>query len=235
MRASTLSHKGKRATNQDLVLEDKLRDGSYLFAIIDGMGGYEHGEFASQLIAESIATYMSTVGSIDSSQIQMAINKSNLAVRQQNAMRSANMAATIGGVVIKGSTVTYFWVGDVKVFHFRNNRLIFESTAHSLVRNLIESGSITEPNKLSKYRHVVTRSIQGDVKLSQAEIQSNEFQQEKDILIVCSDGVHDLIDGLQLERFVHLANTTADLLAIFNAKLREEAVDNATIGIIRWP
>jgi len=228
----TLSDKGKRSVNQDLILEQAAKDGSYLFAVIDGMGGYEHGELAAQVIAENIATYISTVDSINPFHIQKAINKSNLVIRQKNAVVSGRMGATIGGVLIKDEIVTYFLVGDVKVFHFRNNHLIFESTTHSLTTDLIASGSITEPTQLSKYKHVVTRCIQGDVKLSQAEFNSNHFQADTDVLIVCSDGVHDQLDSLQIEKMFFKAASTTDLFHHLKTRLTAEAIDNFSFGII---
>ena len=76
MKAIAVSHKGKRDINQDLILEYTSIDGSYLFAVIDGMGGYESGEIAAKIVGENIETYLSTVGTIDAFHIQKAINKS---------------------------------------------------------------------------------------------------------------------------------------------------------------
>lgn len=233
MKSLILTHQGKRSTNQDLVLEQTSKDGSYLFAVIDGMGGYEHGELAAKVIAENVETYISTVDSIDSFHVQKAINKSNLAIRQKNEILSGRMGATMGGIVIKDAMVTYFLVGDVKIFHFRNNHLIFESTAHSLVSDLIMNGSITEPSQLSKYKHVVTRCIQGDVKLSQAEFNTNQFYPETDIIIVCSDGVHDQFDALQMENMLDHANSPADLFVMLKERLTSVATDNFSFGIIQ--
>ena len=233
MKALTLSHLGKRPTNQDLLLEQTFKDGSSLFAVNDGMGGYEHGEIAAQLIVDSMSTYLSSVDIIDSFQIQKAINKSNLFIRQRNIALLGNMAATIGGIFIREETVIYFWVGDVKIFHFRNGGLIFESSAHTLVSELVENKSILDPAKLSRYKHVVTRAIQGDVKLSQAELYSGDFDIENDILIVCSDGVHDLFDGLQFANMIERScNSPTLLFELFKSQLPDLAVDNATVAVI---
>src|SRR5690606_12027371 len=189
MKAIAVSHKGKRDINQDLILEYTSIDGSYLFAVIDGMGGYESGEIAAKIVGENIETLLSTIQTIDAFHVQKAINKSNIAIRQQKNGITESMGATIGGVIIKGTDATSFWIGDVKILHFRNKKLLYESLPHSLVNELAENGSITEPSQLSKYRHVVTRSIQGDIKNSQAEIYTNSFNTSTDLLFVCSDGV----------------------------------------------
>jgi len=232
MKAITVSHKGKRDINQDLILEYTANDASYLFAVIDGMGGYNSGEIAARLISENVETYLTTVGTVDAFHIQKAINKSNLAIRQQKPALSESMGATIGGVIIKGTFVTYFWVGDVKILHFRNKKLLFESRPHSLASDLVENGSITEPSQISKYRHVVTRSIHGEIKTSRAEIDCSNFNSKTDLLVVCSDGVHDLFESIQIERLLHLVNSSSHLKIELESRLVETASDNYSFGII---
>ncbi|NML38185.1 hypothetical protein HHL17_13345 [Chitinophaga sp. G-6-1-13] len=232
MKALTVSHAGRRGINQDLILEYVAIDGSYLFAIIDGMGGYDNGGIAAEIIEESIETYLSTIDTIDTFHIQKAINKSNLAIRQRKTVLSDNMGATIGGIILKKNSVSYFWVGDIKIFHFRDKKLLFESMPHSLVNDLIGNGSITDPTQLAKYRHVVTRSIQGDIKTSQAEINIGAFQEKSDMVIVCSDGVHDLYDGIQIENLLTKSKTFEDLFESMTSRLSREASDNFSLGLL---
>jgi serine/threonine protein phosphatase PrpC len=232
MKSIVVSHKGKRDINEDLVLEYTALDGSYLLAVIDGIGGYESGEIAAKIISDNIEAYLSTVGTIDSFHIQKAINKSNLAIRQQKAVLAHSMGATIGGVIIKGSCATYFWVGDVIILHFREKKLIFESKPHSLITDLIANGSITEPSQLAKYRHVVTRSIQGDIKTSQVDIESNCFDEDSDMVMVLSDGVTDLFESLQIENLLTTVTSFSVLKTKLEVRLKQEASDNYTFGII---
>ena len=175
MKLLSYSNKGSRESNQDLLLECKLKNGSYLFLIVDGMGGLEHGEMAARLVCENIETYLSTVDHVSPFQIQMAINKSNLIIRQRSEALRVSMGATLGGVAVQGEEVIYFWVGDVKIIHFRDSRIIFESKSHNLVNELIDSGNIGTVAQLERYRHVVTRSIHGKTKSGLAEIHSNLF------------------------------------------------------------
>lgn len=232
MKSISYSHKGRRATNQDLILEEHFAENCYLLAVIDGMGGYENGDIAARIIAESISTFISTVDKPDSFQIQKAINKSNLAIRQKKASLSSNMGATIGGIIIHDACAFCFWVGDVKIFQFRDKELVFESSSHSLVNELVERGSNVDPIKFSKYRHVVTRSIQGDVNTSQAEIEIIPDLLNSDIFLICSDGVHDLYDGIQIENILRSSSTTDEWLGRLKLRLLSEATDNFSLGIV---
>ncbi|GMQ28067.1 PP2C family serine/threonine-protein phosphatase [Algoriphagus confluentis] len=232
MNSIALSHAGKRETNQDLILEYTSFDGTYLFSVIDGMGGYEYGEIASKLVSENILAYLSTIKTIDAYHIQKAINKSNLAIRQRKNGLQMGMGATIGGIIIKETYIIYFWIGDVKILHFRNKKLLFESLPHSLVNKLIESGSITEGTQLSKFRHVVTRSIQGNLENSQAEIHSSSFKPDTDLIFICSDGVHDQLESLQVENLLNKVETPLAFKEALEEKLLIVASDNFTFGII---
>lgn len=232
MKATAISHRGKRDINQDLIFEYTASDDSYLFAIIDGMGGYENGEIAAKMIGENIQAYLSTVKSIDAFHIQKAINKSNLAIRQQKKGETDNMGATIGGVIIKETTVIYFWIGDVKILHFRNNKLLFESIPHNLVSELVENGTILEPLQLSKYKHIVTRSIHGDLKKSQAEMAYSTFDKDSDLLMICSDGVHDIFDALQIEKLQNQFKSPKIFQSQLESKLKIKAKDNYSFGVI---
>ncbi|WP_158829006.1 PP2C family protein-serine/threonine phosphatase [Mucilaginibacter lacusdianchii] len=231
MRAQQISHKGKRQTNEDLVLERFFEQNTYFFSIIDGMGGYGNGDLAARMIAENMETYLSTVSTIGAYHIQKAINKSNLAIRQKNAERSIQMGAALGGVILKDRQALFYWVGDVKIFHFRGGKLIFESSAHTLANELRQSGSITAAERLSRYKHVVTRSISGDSKSAAADFHETVFSPHSDLIIVCTDGVHDLWDGLQLETMIQ-ENHEETLLEVLKTRLLHEAADNFSLGLL---
>ncbi|KAA2238820.1 hypothetical protein F0L74_21640 [Chitinophaga agrisoli] len=232
MNILTISHKGRRAFNQDLIFTQTYNDGSYLLAVADGMGGYEHGGLAAQLVVDNITAYLSTVDVINAFQIQKAINKSNLAIRQKSADLSTKMGATVGGVVINNATVLFFWVGDVKVWHFRDHGLIAETVSHNLVNNLVANGAVAAVSQLSKYKHVVTRSIQGDIKPPLVEICMGDFQVDRDVIIVCSDGVHDVLDGLQMEGILRSNGSAAGAFEAVKLRLLDEGVDNFSLIVL---
>lgn len=231
MKTIKFTNKGKRPTNQDLIFEYKSIDCSHLYSVIDGMGGYEKGDLAAKIICESIITYLSTIDSIDPYHIQKSINKSSLLIRQTKSAFFINMGATIGGIVIKESSIIYFWLGDVKILHFRNKRLIFESSPHTLVKQILENGNLINGNQINKYKHVVTRSINGD-QLFDIETSDNVFKKDSDILIVCTDGVHELFESIQLENLLVKSNSIIDFFKEIEFKVKNYAMDNASLILI---
>lgn len=229
MKSTVFSHIGKRKINQDYVLVQNLSSGHYLFLVVDGMGGYEQGETAAKLVAENLNTYLSTVSDITVNEIQKGINKGNLALRQFKEREQIKTGATVGGVVLNASKAIAFWVGDVKIFYFKKSELVLESTPHTLFQEVISNGSIKDPDRMKKYKHVVTRSVQGDVKASQIETFIIDHFEETDLFIICSDGVHDLLDGIQIQHKLKDTKTVDEAIYQIENQLWIDAIDNFSL------
>lgn len=226
MKTNVISHKGKRETNQDFVLVETLDTEKYLYLVVDGMGGYNYGAEAAKMVTESVSTYLRTVKVLNDVEVQMAINKANLSIRQFSEDKESKLGATVGGILIENKSAFCFWVGDVKIFHFRNNKLVYESQAHTLINQIIENGSITETDRLLKYKHVVTHSIQGDLEHSKMDYKRIDDLMEGDLLMICSDGVHDIYEGIAIQQVLNSSENTEEALERIENRLIKDAKDN---------
>jgi len=227
------THIGKRYENQDLINIENIGLSTYLYLVVDGMGGYENGALAAKIVAENITTFLSTVKDISKEVIQKGVNKANRALKQAQESSQTKMGATIGGIIVEDNTAFCFWVGDVKIFHFKNNKLCYESTEHTLVKEILRNGSLNNPAQMSKYQHIVTRSVQGDIKSSQISTMELTDLTNNDLLFICSDGVHNIIDGSTIE---HILNASADLnkaTETITNRLKLESIDNASFLAIK--
>ena len=229
MKSVVFSHKGKREINQDFVLVQNMNPETSLLLIADGMGGYNHGEIAAQLVAENILVYLSTVKVIDQSPIQKAVNKANLAIRQFKEKNKTSLGATVGGIILQSNLATCFWVGDVKIYHFKKKKLVFESYSHTLINQLKENGSIVTDDRIDKYRHIVTRSIHGQLENSQISYQNFDNITEDDLFIICSDGVHDLLDGMQIQEHLSKLVSVEQAVNEIEIYLQKHASDNFSL------
>jgi serine/threonine protein phosphatase PrpC len=234
MTTFTVTHKGKRKENQDVVLVNALNATHTLYLIADGMGGYERGAQAAKIVAESIFVHLSTLKDINSKDIQKAVNKANLAIRQSKKDTHEKMGATVGGVILSNNTALCFWVGDVKTFQFRDNKLCFETSPHTLMNEIKANGSITDIEQLSKYKHVVTRSVQGDITLSEIDLVELESLMDKDVLVICSDGVHDILTGINVAQIFTATPTLETALDLIETRLLAEAQDNFSLIVVTF-
>ena len=233
MKPIIITNKGKRKVNEDYVLAQNINSETLLMIVADGMGGYEYGDLAAKLVVENIFTYLSTVKQINSNHIQKSINKATLAIRQLRDKKQAKIGATVGGIVFMPKIALCFWVGDVKIFHFRDEKLQFESNPHTLINEVKKNGSINDTYRLKKYRHVVTRSVQGDIKNSQVETKLINDLTQKDTFIVSSDGVHNIIDGLSLQNILYSNNDLNEGGRKIEERLILEAIDNFSMIVLQ--
>jgi serine/threonine protein phosphatase PrpC len=225
MRIKHFSNKGRRETNQDTVLINSLPGGGNLLLIADGMGGYERGDEASKIVCHGISTFLSTLKSIELSDVQKAINKTNLLIRQVKEDTGVKLGATVGGTIVKNNNAFCFWVGDVKLFHFKNGTLVYESTPHSLLSEILNNGSYQDRLNAVRYKHIVTRSIHGDLEDAIADFKTLllEFG---DTIIICSDGVYDVLEGIQMQELIKSCESLDQFSEILKERCLSDSKDN---------
>lgn len=233
MKIISFTEKGGRKTNQDYILIENINSNIKLILVADGMGGYESGDIAAKMVCENIFTYLSSQSKIDQEAIQKAVNKSNLAIRQYQSDHGIKMGATLGGIIISENAASCFWVGDVKIIHFRSEEIIFESRDHTLISDMVEYGSIASNERIEKYRHIVTRSVHGDIKDSQISYENLGSIECGDILIVCTDGITDVMDAYSLNNSLHSAFSHGDGINTIKERVEIEGKDNYS-GVVLY-
>lgn len=226
----SFSNKGKRKNNQDYLFSKSINPDCILNMVVDGMGGYEYGDVASKLVAENIHTYLSTINDISEKEIQKAVNKSNLIIKQKSDDLNAKIGATLGGAIILKDKAFLFWVGDVKIIHLRNNKLLFETHSHTLINQIINNGSVI--NNIERYKHVVTRSVSGSIKESIIDCHLVNNLLPKDIIIIYSDGVSDILNSYQIKSVFDSATTFQDGVNQIETLCKNDANDNFSMMAI---
>jgi len=191
---------GKRENNEDVILIEKFSQEVELYLVVDGMGGYEKGEVSARLVAENISTHLRTVEIINKTEINNAIKKANLAVKQFNESNKIASGATVAGIVFQMDIALCFWLGDVQIYHFLNGNLDWQSKGHTLLNEFLETDANRSPEMQKRYGHIVTKSVAGKREKSTPEILEIKNISEKDSFVLCSDGVHNTltVDHLRL-------------------------------------
>lgn len=224
MQIQQLTGKGQREANQDLISINRLKSGASFFLIADGMGGYEKGYKAAKIVSENIFKFLNYVESINEKNIQKAIQKANLAIKQFNKKNTIRSGATIGGIIMEDGIAHVFWAGDVMVYQINNNKVLFQTKSHTLVNSLVESETIKEEKNLENYKHIVTRSVSGKPSEPKIGYYSVRFS-EDDLFVICSDGVHDRVSVEQILVYMSQENG----LQKMKNQFLEEAQDNYSI------
>lgn len=204
MQVFQYSGTGQRAVNQDRILVQPFSDDEALFIVADGMGGYSNGEEAAALVAEAIAGFVSTHR--DSLQPNELLHKAIVEANQQLSIRRyaygcVSMGTVIAVALVIGNAAYCTWLGDSRIYHYRDGQCLFVSTDHSALKEW-GANRVLSPAQIERYANTVTRCVMGDENLGPIEVTTLSLQQG-DTLFLCSDGLHKKVNIEQLPTDEH--------------------------------
>jgi serine/threonine protein phosphatase PrpC len=178
--------------------------------LADGMGGHQAGEVAAHMavnsVLEKLQKFCEKKSSVPITSSQLlefvsnSISHSNSVIF--NAAESIDehkgMGTTLVAAVIRDSKIYAGHVGDSRLYLFRGRALRRITRDHSLVQDLIDKGFYTEEEaKSASVGHIVTRSLGTK---PEVEVDTVEHDaQPNDILLLCSDGLSDMVADWQIE------------------------------------
>jgi len=181
-----------RETNQDYYYQD---DEHHLYIVADGMGGHNAGDMASRLCVKSIVAHyepQTKEQGIEAYERHLLdlMRRSNETVYKASLENSdfSGMGTTVVLVAIFEEKGLIFSVGDSRVYHVRLGDIEQLTTDHTLVQALFDNGDISfEEMRNHPQKNVITRAVGTDY---EALVDSCVVElQEKDRLILCSDGL----------------------------------------------
>ncbi len=196
-----------RDLNEDSLLTSK-NDGYYLFVVADGMGGHLAGEVASKLAVDSINHYIrqnfhSTDDKLDLINHALLYANSEIYEKSISDSRYANMGTTCDAAICIDDDVYIGHVGDSRVYLYSDGIITQITRDHSLVADLIESGSLTEEEaKNTRQKNIITRALGGDNRLT-VDVHQIKIKSQ-DILLLCSDGLTNGIDDNSIKEVLEM-------------------------------
>ena len=227
--------------------------GTSFYVVADGMGGHAGGEIASQLAVETMQTSLQETQDEDLTPILDAEGRSSLAGRRLLiAAERANgeilgasrqnpelngMGTTIAAVLFeeRGQQASICHVGDSRVYRVRERQIEQLTEDHSLVQQLLREEKISlQEAKTSPHRHVLIQALGIGPEVHPAV--RIETANPGDIFILCSDGVHGVVEaGEILEAVTHATNdlrTVCDTL--LNLANNRGGPDNCTVVVLQY-
>lgn len=231
-----------RHNNEDMVLVgDKfIRNNSYwtmidtadsdryLMALADGMGGHSSGEVASSEVLHNLQYYFSDLpATLDVENFNEAIfewlESINNVIDSKGRFeqRLNGMGTTL--VAFAHYNNDFYWMncGDSRLYRLHGTALRQLTTDHSL-SNLM--GSETHSN-------VITNCIGGGCKTSFIDmVQCTSDVSEGDIILLCSDGLTDMLTNMEL---LSLLENGADASKLCKAAEMAGGYDNVSAIVVK--
>lgn len=258
---AALTHAGMTGKNN----EDRYAVSSYqlsredrtpvLFAVVaDGIGGHRAGEVAAELAVDHISQ---AVAESDLRHPKKILEKAIQSASESIADHAAaspdreGMGATCVCVLVIGDKLYTASVGDSRIYLLREGRIQQVTTDHTWVQEAIERNILTpEQARNHPNVHVIHRYLgapsppEVDFRLRLhdgegdylAESNQGTRLQPGDQLLLCSDGLTDLVWNDEIADIIHSQNDlNAAAQALIDTANERGGHDNITVVLISVP
>jgi len=204
---------------------DTPEEGSFYLLVSDGMGGHDDGEEASEFTLNEIKkkfddkmigaeTFEDDMRDITNA-ISMELNRMAAEKGQQ-----LPMGCTLTGLVWHYGRIWLVNAGDSRTYRYRNGML------RQLTIDETERGITGDPNADKFLLNCIGAGQQG--RLTIIDMEGKLL--EDDMVLICSDGLTDMVTDEQLEEALAETPTAADL---YRLACEGGGVDNVSVILAR--
>ena len=230
-----LTHIGLvRQRNEDALLDrPDLGPGIGLWAVADGMGGHEAGDFASA----SIVTALSAIDPVpdlgdfvDAAADELDAVDAALRARAAKLGPAAVIASTVVVLLVSADEFACLWAGDSRLYRWRAGAFKQLTVDHSKVQEMVDAG-LLRPEEMAGHplSHIVTRSIGG----GHLEFgMLREKLQPDDRFLLCSDGLTNMVADAEIAEELAMSTPSEAARRLVDLVLARGAIDNVTIVIV---
>lgn len=238
----------KRNHNEDnfSIIED-----SGLYIVADGMGGHASGEVASKMAVDSLRDFFTSTNDdpertwpykmdrskgYEENRLITGIKLANLRIYEsaQRDAKQRGMGTTIVSLFAVEDGVYVGHVGDSRVYRLRDGKIEQLTDDHSLLNDYIKMKRLTA-EEIANFPHknVIVRALgmKDTVKVDTRF----EKPQEKDIYLLCSDGLSGPVTD---DEMLEICTSASDLKAAASALIAKAnengGPDNITVILARW-
>ena len=189
-----------RSTNEDaLIIEPELG----LYAVLDGMGGANAGDVASQLARDTIRAFVQDrVKTLEPKELlEAAIVAGSAAVfaaAENNPDRHGMGTTVVACIIVEPTYLVVAHVGDSRAYLLRGGRLQALTRDHTIVEELASRGVLSADEvDRHPYKNVLSRNLgaRADARVDVVELELTPG----DRLLLCSDGLYNYaaVDAIQ--------------------------------------
>jgi len=203
MEKFTIAHQsfiGQRENNEDACLVLKLGDRGLFLAVADGMGGYEGGEIASNLILLKIKQFLEknyhdslkpeNLKSILTDCFELAQYTIHQKILEEPSLHG--MGTTLTALIIYDNYYAYGNIGDSRIYLITPEFTHQITVDHTYIEEFRQKfhEPIT-PEFLARHGHILTRTIDGKQDIPDIFPLEEGYLSLKpgEMLLLCSDGL----------------------------------------------
>lgn len=200
----SFSEIGRKENQEDSIYPITLGTEQQVFVLCDGMGGHENGEVASQTVSMCLGQYMEKIlrgkKDITAQDFNEALSFAYDTLDTKDTGGAKKMGTTMTCLCLHEGGYLVAHIGDSRIYHIRPSLanidkgrygIIYQSSDHSLVNDLLKAGELTEEEARNfPHKNVITRAMQPNLeRRHRADVYSFDDIQSGDYFFLCCDGI----------------------------------------------
>ncbi len=234
------SRRGGRPANEDRVGYAYTNE-SLVMVLADGMGGHSRGDLAAEILVREVLKMFRDLARPDLPNCQeflldavyaahATINEHALHQRMKDPPRTTCVVC-----VVQDGLAWWAHVGDSRLYHFSQGQLSQRTIDHSAVQQLVDSGLLAE-DQMSTHpdRNKLLNGLGGYI-LPNIELSQAVQLAQGDVLLLCSDGLSDLVSSAAIRAGVERYAPDFDAAARAMIDAANRAGGNGPLATIRPP
>lgn len=214
----------------------------HCYILADGMGGHQAGEIAAKEAVDTLCRCLKKQLKSGSKSIDEA---KNLIV---NAFQTVNthvyklgksthelkgMGTTLCLLHLHPEGVILAHAGDSRIYRMRDKKLQLMTEDHSLLSELSSRGKLTQEEASTfHYKNIITKAVGTEPHLEPTV--TCESYKSKDLFLLCSDGLSDLLSMKEMEEVLLKANSLSEGASqLVSLSKMKGGHDNITVLIVQ--
>ena len=224
------SHVGHvRELNEDACL---ARPDLGIWAVADGMGGHECGDYASALIVGELGR-VRRPGS--ARELLQAVDETLARCNRELIERAEGgelSGSTIVALLVFEDNFAVIWAGDSRVYRLRDGQLEQLTRDHSYVQELVERGELAPAQARDHpLANRITRAIGADPQLHLDVIDGR--LEPDDQFLLCSDGLTGVVEDSAIAALLAELDPQVAVDGLIDAALAAGGKDNVSVVVVR--
>ena len=227
---------------------ERAEEVNYVMIVADGMGGHAAGELASRMAITTLVGFAlelpAWILKLDSSSSEALEQRAREAVQQAGATlfrkgqedsALSGMGSTLTGARSLGRDLLIAHVGDSRAYLFRAGGLHRLTKDHTYAQMLVDCGRLDASEAASSgVRHILTNALGGSTEHVDVDVDLCRLE-DGDRVLLCSDGLTDLVDDDTIAHTLAGAGTSHDACAqLVQLALDRGGRDNVTVIVAAY-
>jgi serine/threonine protein phosphatase PrpC len=235
---SLASDIGGRSEQQDCLEMLSLNSGdTHLVVVADGMGGHRDGALAARTVIETARRRFNVRSISDPRAFLRELcleSHQGISALGRNEPRSPGSTCVL--LYLNGPEAYWAHVGDSRLYHFRNGRLLNRTQDHSVAQLMVAQGRFKETDAATSALQNQLYMRLGGNELPDPDFGASEVEAD-DIFMLCSDGFWSHVEPQQVVTNLKghpIDNENARHLVDLARKRGGSAGDNISLVLARW-